>query len=157
MQGIKHNINCLYYINLLLIDCDAGTKKIERLPFKMWKKNFYLSGISDETVISTVGDLCASLQYAITFQICRRLQRAFSYCELQGLLPENSTLVSRGLELNKNITFAICYKVTNSGILVLFMIFFYYGNQWMFLCLYIGLDGNQFLLDNFSFHQEYLV
>lgn len=104
----------MYYINLLLIDCDAGTKKIERLPFKMWKKFFYLSGISGESVISTVGDLCASLQYAITFQICRRLQRAFSYCELQGLLPENSTLVSGGLELNKNVTFAICYKVTNS-------------------------------------------
>lgn len=53
-------------------------------------------GISGESVISTVGDLCASLQYAITFQICRRLQRAFSYCELQGLLPENSTLVVSG-------------------------------------------------------------
>lgn len=99
LQGIQHDLNYLHYFNLLLIDSVHIYTKMfiftAKLHFKMLEFFVYLSGISGERVISTVGDLCASLQYAIAFQICRRLQRAFSYCELQGLLPENSTLVGR--------------------------------------------------------------
>lgn len=68
------------------------------------------------------------------------------------------------LELNQNITFATCYKFTNrTGVLVLFIILFYYGNSNQKMVFMSGslikvhcikaYHGNQFLLDNFSFHQ----
>ncbi|XP_061180316.1 tRNA N6-adenosine threonylcarbamoyltransferase, mitochondrial-like [Saccostrea echinata] len=53
-------------------------------------------GISEDEVISDVTDFCASLQYCIAFQICRRLQRAFIYCQMKDLLPSNPTLVVSG-------------------------------------------------------------
>ncbi|XP_062599688.1 tRNA N6-adenosine threonylcarbamoyltransferase, mitochondrial-like [Saccostrea cucullata] len=55
-----------------------------------------LEGISEDGVISGLSDFCASLQYCIAFQICRRLQRAFAYCQMKDLLPSNPTLVVSG-------------------------------------------------------------
>ncbi|XP_048754245.2 tRNA N6-adenosine threonylcarbamoyltransferase, mitochondrial-like [Ostrea edulis] len=53
-------------------------------------------GISDSEVIRDVSDFCASLQHCVAFQICRRLQRAFAFCTMQGLLPSHPTLVVSG-------------------------------------------------------------
>nr|XP_022308729.1 probable tRNA N6-adenosine threonylcarbamoyltransferase, mitochondrial [Crassostrea virginica] len=53
-------------------------------------------GKSAGEVINQVQDFCASLQYVMAFQIGRRLQRAFVYCEIKNLLPSHPTLVVSG-------------------------------------------------------------
>jgi tRNA A37 threonylcarbamoyltransferase TsaD len=41
-----------------------------------------------------VADVCAAMQFAVIRALCRKLQRAFMYCELKGLLPEQKVLVN---------------------------------------------------------------
>ena len=53
-----------------------------------------VSDTPETEVVSTAPDICASFQYAVLHHLCRRLQRAFLFCELKSLLPAKKILVS---------------------------------------------------------------
>lgn len=53
-------------------------------------------GLNEDQILPNVADVCAACQFAVIRALCRKLQRAFMYCELEGLLPEQKVLVASG-------------------------------------------------------------
>ncbi|KAK9497029.1 hypothetical protein O3M35_012820 [Rhynocoris fuscipes] len=62
-----------------------------------------------DMVLPSVHDLCASIQFAVTKHLCRRIQRAMEFCSLKGLITpeEQSLVISGGVACNKTIRSAL--------------------------------------------------
>lgn len=142
LQGIQHDLNYLHYFNLLLIDSVHIYTKMfiftAKLHFKMLEFFFlpvrYLRWESDQ---HRWGPLCLP---AVCYRVSDLSPATESFLILWAtrLVTWKLHTGRQVLELNQNITFATCYKFTNrTGVLVLFIILFYYGNsnQKMVLCL----------------------
>ncbi|KAK7484909.1 hypothetical protein BaRGS_00023829 [Batillaria attramentaria] len=79
-----------------LPDCNfsfSGIKTAARKIIEMEEKRL---NVPPSQVVPTAPDICASFQYAVLHHLARRLQRAFLFCELKGLLPKEKTLVVSG-------------------------------------------------------------
>lgn len=66
-------------------------------------------GCIGDMVLPTASDICASVQFAVTKHLCRRVQRAMEYCEINALLSQDKKclVVSGGVACNKMIKFAL--------------------------------------------------
>ncbi|CAG2101647.1 unnamed protein product [Medioppia subpectinata] len=67
------------------------------------------SGTEPDRVLVEANDICASIQYAITFMFIKRLQRAFLYIKANHLFDEKpiKLVISGGCAANQFITTAI--------------------------------------------------
>ncbi|KAK3108529.1 hypothetical protein FSP39_009998 [Pinctada imbricata] len=53
-------------------------------------------GIKPGEILPSVADICASVQYNMTLQLVRKLQRAFIFCMKNKLLPDKPSMVLSG-------------------------------------------------------------
>ena len=57
---------------------------------------WFFSGAGPASVLPMVSDICASIQHTVLSHMAKRLYRAFMFCGMKELLPENNrTLVSK--------------------------------------------------------------
>ncbi|XP_066903421.1 tRNA N6-adenosine threonylcarbamoyltransferase, mitochondrial isoform X2 [Halyomorpha halys] len=98
-------------------DCDfsfAGIKNSARQFIVEQEEKYSIEG---DQVLPSVYDLCASTQFVITKHLCRRIQRAISFCQWSQIIPNDkqSLVVSGGVAANKAIKAALWKVCQESG------------------------------------------
>ncbi|CAB0020625.1 unnamed protein product [Nesidiocoris tenuis] len=98
-------------------DCNfsfAGVKNSSRLFIMKEEEKF---GVNGDEVLPNLSDMCASVQFAITKHLCRRVLRAFAYVESTGLVDNDRKrfVVSGGVACNTFIGRALRVLGTHNG------------------------------------------
>ncbi|XP_052095118.1 tRNA N6-adenosine threonylcarbamoyltransferase, mitochondrial-like isoform X1 [Mytilus californianus] len=86
-------------------DCDFSFTGLKTYFKRLIHDEATRQDLPEGQLLSNVSDVCAALQYAMTYTLCRKLQRAFMYSELKGLLPEQKRVLvaSGGVASNQYI------------------------------------------------------
>ncbi len=80
-----------------LANCNFSFSGIKEQTRQHIIKEEQRQGLSEGDILPNVKDICASFQYSVLLHMAKRVQRAFLFCDLHGLLPaENRTLVISG-------------------------------------------------------------
>ncbi|XP_052095126.1 tRNA N6-adenosine threonylcarbamoyltransferase, mitochondrial-like isoform X9 [Mytilus californianus] len=74
-------------------DCDFSFTGLKTYFKRLIHDEATRQDLPEGQLLSNVSDVCAALQYAMTYTLCRKLQRAFMYSELKGLLPEQKRVL----------------------------------------------------------------
>ncbi|KAJ8314349.1 hypothetical protein KUTeg_008910 [Tegillarca granosa] len=77
--------------------CDFSMSGLKEFARQIIEKEERRQGLLAGDVLSNAADICASFQFGLLQHFIKKLQRAFLFCELKNLLPEqNRVLVMSG-------------------------------------------------------------